>query len=118
MEFTDTDKPVAEADEIKKIESAQDFDQLYQMDHLKLSETISTLAGETAAPSSSQYDPSKIMAGSTYPRAGSQKGQKPPSHTFSECDTSSFSLRVGPNYAKTGAKAPGGPSLYDVVGME
>jgi hypothetical protein len=29
-----------------------------------------------------------------------------------------FNLRVGPNYKKTGAKAPSGPALYDLMGMD
>ena len=31
---------------------------------------------------------------------------------------SDFKLRVGPNYKKTGAKAPSGPSLFDLMGMD
>mmetsp|Transcript_31776 Transcript_31776/g.53595 ORF Transcript_31776/g.53595 Transcript_31776/m.53595 type:complete len:401 (+) Transcript_31776:213-1415(+) len=82
----------------------------------------------------------KPLAGSTFPRAsgtcstGSGSGTSspspppssssssvasdPPRHTFSDCDASSFFLRVGPNYSKTGAKAPAGPSLYEVVGVD
>lgn len=33
-------------------------------------------------------------------------------------DASQFSLRVGPNYKKSGNKAPSGPALYDFVGMD
>lgn len=31
---------------------------------------------------------------------------------------SEFKLRVGPNYKKTGTKAPSGPSLYDLMAMD
>lgn len=37
---------------------------------------------------------------------------------WSQCDESSFSLRVGPNYSKTGAKEPSPPSLFDLVGID
>ena len=97
----------------------QELDALPRMEKLQLSDTgIESSQTQISVESSSQYDPSKIMAGSTFPRASARKDHKPPSHTFSDCDTSSFQLRVGPNYAKTGAKAPAGPSLYEVAGME
>jgi hypothetical protein len=59
------------------------------------------------------------LAGATYPlAAGGANTLDPPAHSFQACDASSFSTRVGPGYAKTGAKAPAGECLYDVCGME
>ncbi|MEC8392120.1 MAG: EDR2 domain-containing protein, partial [Actinomycetota bacterium] len=37
---------------------------------------------------------------------------------WSNCDESSFLLRVGPNYAKSGAKEPSPPSLFELVGVD
>ena len=37
---------------------------------------------------------------------------------WSQCDESSFLLRVGPNYAKTGAKEPSPSALFDLVGID
>lgn len=43
-----------------------------------------------------------------------------PQEKFVWCDgiDSEFKLRVGPNYKKTGTKAPSGPSLYDLMAMD
>lgn len=80
------------------------------MDNLNISEDVDS------AP---VYDNGLAMAGSTFPKAAPQhKGQQPKPHTLTDSDSSTFSLRVGPNYAKTGAKAPAGPSLYESVGAE
>lgn len=100
--------------ELQKSTSAQEFDALFLMDNLSLAEA--TGSGAEDSPVVNNGLP---MAGSTYPKAVLRsKGQQPKPHTFNECESSSFQLRVGPNYAKTGAKAPGGLSLYEVVGME
>lgn len=119
MEFVDSKESVDQPAVAVENGCAQELDAVNQMDKLQLSDAIiDNSSAQSSADSSSQYDPSKIMAGSTFPRASTRKDHKPPSHTFSDCDTSSFLLRVGPNYAKTGAKAPAGPSLYEVAGME
>ena len=39
-------------------------------------------------------------------------------HSWKEVDHSSFLLRVGPNYQKTGTKAPSPASLYEIVGVD
>ena len=118
------------------------FDELYLIDNANL---VGGGAGAVCAiPSVSSKMFRGGIAGGTYPRAGSsasprkasgssssssssssaatatrsQSSQPPQPHTFSECDPSSFMLRVGPNYNKTGTKAPAGPALYDVVGVE
>ncbi len=39
-------------------------------------------------------------------------------NTWKPIPASEFSLRVGPNYNKTGTKAPSGPSLYELVGID
>jgi len=39
-------------------------------------------------------------------------------HVWGDGDASLFSLRVGPNYKKTGAKAPSAAALYDIVGID
>lgn len=120
MDFVDTKESSEQT--VTESSSTQELNELDQMDNLKISDTATEEPlGQSGLESSVQYDPSKIMAGSTFPRASRtsvRRDQKPPSHTFSPCDTSSFLLRVGPNYAKTGAKAPAGPSLYEVAGME
>lgn len=92
--------------------STKEFDELFLMDNLNI-------AAEDSADSSPVYDNGLAMAGSTFPKAAPQnKGQQPKPHTLTDSDSSTFSLRVGPNYAKTGAKAPAGPSLYESVGAE
>ena len=48
----------------------------------------------------------------------SDKTSNDDSHTWKYMDASEFSLRVGPNYKRTGAKAPSGPSLYELVGLD
>jgi hypothetical protein len=105
------DQPV---DAIKKAESAREFDALYSMDALSLQDG-------SAVPSkaSTPVNNGRMLAGSSFPRTPvPSKGQVPPAHSFSECQSSSFSLRVGPNYAKLGNKAPAGQSLYESVGAE
>lgn len=106
------------ADEVAlaKAESAKEFDELFSMDALKL---VAENALKDGVPSEIRAN-GKLVAGSTFPKVPSQcgKGQQPPPHTFSESNSSSFSLRVGPNYAKLGTKAPAGPSLYEAVGAE
>ena len=39
-------------------------------------------------------------------------------HIWGDGDSSLFNLRVGPNYAKTGAKAPSAAPFYDIVGID
>lgn len=103
----------ADENALKKIESAKEFDELYSMDALKISEMSSGEQTPTA-PSSN-----RMVAGSTFLRAVSEDGRaQPQPHSFSECNSSSFSLRIGPNYAKNGNKAPAGPSLYEAIGAE
>ena len=40
------------------------------------------------------------------------------SHSWINIDASEFNLRVGPNYKRTGTKAPSGTSLYELVGLD
>lgn len=101
--------------DLQKSTSAQEFDELFLMDNLSLAENAAGFGAEDSPVVNNGLS----MAGSTFPKAVLRnKGQQPKPHTFNECDSSSFLLRVGPNYAKTGAKAPGGLSLYEVVGIE
>ena len=39
-------------------------------------------------------------------------------HVWGDGDASQFNLRVGPNYATTGAKAPSADAFYDIVGID
>lgn len=39
-------------------------------------------------------------------------------HSWKYVDESTFSLRIGPNYGRTGAKAPSGQSLFELVGID
>lgn len=39
-------------------------------------------------------------------------------NTWMPVDAAEFSLRVGPNYKKTGLKAPSAPALYELVGVD
>jgi hypothetical protein len=39
-------------------------------------------------------------------------------HVWGDCDASLFKMRVGPNYKKTGTKAPSASALYDIVGID
>jgi len=39
-------------------------------------------------------------------------------NTWMRMDAAEFSLRVGPNYKRTGLKAPSGPALYELVGID
>jgi hypothetical protein len=116
MEFTSVPVDLAggaqEPGGLKTAESAKEFDELYSMDALKLTES----AGNEAVPSLSTGG--KLLAGSTFPKSAISQGRQAAPHSFSECDGSSFSLRVGPNYAKTGNKAPAGPCLYEAIGAE
>ena len=127
--FTMTSRDENE-ESLKKSASMREFDELYLMDNLKLTSGDGT-DSKPNPKNSKGATPTGLsnMAGSTYPRAnninsnssgdGRRKSQiSPQVHTFSDCDTSTFQLRVGPNYAKTGAKAPAGQSLYEVVGIE
>ncbi len=50
--------------------------------------------------------------------SSSSSSGKSDSHSWKNIDASGFNLRVGPNYKKTGAKAPSGPSLYELVGLD
>jgi hypothetical protein len=47
----------------------------------------------------------------------SQPGKVAP-NTYSDPQGQSWTLRCGPNYASNKAKAPGGPSLFDLVGLD
>jgi hypothetical protein len=99
---------------IKKAESATEFDALYSMDALSLQQ-----ASQAPSKPPTPINNGKMLAGSSFPRTPvPNRGQAPPAHSFSECQSSSFSLRVGPNYAKLGNKAPAGLSLYESVGAE
>ncbi len=40
------------------------------------------------------------------------------SHTWMPIAASDFNLRTGPNYKRNGIKAPSGPSLYELVGID
>ena len=48
----------------------------------------------------------------------SEKSTLEASQKWSQCEASSFKLRVGPNYKSTGAKAPSPNELYDLVGID
>jgi hypothetical protein len=73
---------------------------------------LKTTAERNRARSRSSSSTSSASAGS------SASKHSAPQNTFSSCDSSSFQLRVGPNYAKTGAKAPAGSPLYEIVAVE
>ena len=95
---------------IVKSESVKEFDAIYSMSAMSVTDKVD---------STTNSDTGRRVAGSTFPRAVvMDDGKTLPSHSFSDCDPSSFSLRVGPNYAKNGNKAPAGPSLYEVIGSE
>jgi hypothetical protein len=108
----DVDGGAQEPGGVKASASAKEFDEVYSMDALKLTESTGK---ETVAPLSTG---GRLLAGSTFPKSAISQGRQAAPHSFSECDASSFSLRVGPNYAKTGSKAPAGPCLYEAIGAE
>lgn len=60
--------------------------------------------GETADDSKSDNNNKKIVS--------------PNNNTWSRCLSSVFHLRVGPNYAKNGNKAPSNDALYNIVGID
>ena len=59
------------------------------------------------------------LAGTTIPRGEESDGKgENPNNTWSPCDATTFSLRVGPNYNRNKQKAPSAPALLDIVGVE
>jgi hypothetical protein len=54
----------------------------------------------------------KFAAGSTMKMDGTD------AHSWFQQDASTFSMRKGPNYTKTGEKAPSAKSMYDLVGVD
>ena len=96
----------------EKAENAKSFDEIYSIDTLRLSEP-------NIEKNDDNFIPGRPTAGSSFPKTPlPAKGHPCKAHSFSDCHSSSFSLRVGPNYAKHNKKAPAGPSLYEVVGAE
>ena len=76
-----------------------------------------------------QYCKGKPIAGTTMNTRKRSKAMTPKevcldangdeeTHVWGDGDASLFNLRVGPNYKKTGAKAPSAPALYDIVGID
>ena len=67
-------------------------------------------------------DGEQFNAGDSFPFASLNVGESPgpqcPPNTWSFCNSSSFNLRVGPNYASNKKKAPSPPSLLEIVGVE
>jgi hypothetical protein len=59
----------------------------------------------------------RITAGSTFPYSPVD-GAAAPNNTWSACDASTFNLRVGPDYARNGRKAPSAPALLQIVGVD
>ena len=59
----------------------------------------------------------RIQAGSTFPYSPVE-GPSAPNNTWTACDASTFSLRVGPDYGRNGRKAPSAPSLLQIVGVD
>ena len=55
-----------------------------------------------------------LKAGSTLPRSQ----QEQTSCTWSDCPSSRFNLRVGPDYARNKHKAPSPAAMMNVVGVE
>ena len=60
----------------------------------------------------------KPTAGATFPVSGEGSEGALPPNTWSVCDPSSFSLRVGPDYPRHKRKEPSMGSLLDIVGVE
>jgi hypothetical protein len=59
------------------------------------------------------------LAGTTIPRGEESDGKgEYPNNTWSPCDATTFSLRIGPNYNRNKQKAPSAPALLDIVGVE
>lgn len=67
-------------------------------------------------------DTCKIKAGSTMMHrrreAADYIDSEPEAHIWSDCASDNFSLRVGPKYDETRAKAPSGQSLYEPIGFD
>jgi hypothetical protein len=58
-------------------------------------------------------------AESTEKASGDEGGKdEDDAHSWKHIDESTFSLRIGPNYSRTGAKAPSGQSLFELVGID
>ena len=55
-----------------------------------------------------------LIAGSTLPRSQPEQTYC----TWSDCNASRFSLRVGPDYSRNKQKAPSPAAMMDVVGVE
>jgi hypothetical protein len=63
---------------------------------------------DDATPAAERPD-GKTIRGETYRTQTKPAG---------EVDASLFNLRIGPNYSRTGAKAPSGPSIYKLAGVD
>ena len=55
-----------------------------------------------------------LIAGSTLPRSQPEQTYC----SWSDCNASRFSLRVGPDYSRNKQKAPSPAAMMDVVGVE
>ena len=55
-----------------------------------------------------------LIAGSTLPRSQPEQTYC----SWSDCNASRFSLRVGPDYSRNKMKAPSPAAMMDVVGVE
>jgi hypothetical protein len=75
---------------------------------------------EDAIQEDEDFEP-KFVAGTSVTELGDITDQDKvlaAEQCWSKCPEDSFMLRVGPNYAKTGTKAPSPSSLYDLVGLD
>ena len=104
------------------------------------SDSVETESGElnpnTTATKATRCDPIRFNSKDGKPIAGStmssrkrsksmipkevvrDENGKEETHVWGHVDASTYNLRVGPNYKKTGAKAPSAPALYEVIGMD
>ncbi len=71
--------------------------------------------GPVAHRGSNPLPVEKHIAGSTMQRVGLNEAAP---HSWSPANASSFQVRIGPDYNKNKAKAPSGPSLYELVAVD
>ncbi len=66
-----------------------------------------------------KYEPTFVAGSSVTELADlSEESMLEAAQKWSQCDASTFNLRIGPNYKSTGAKAPSPNELYDLVGID